>query len=199
MIRFACETCRRTLRAPDALAGKRGKCARCGGVNLVPAPVSVEVKRAAEPSPFRDPDQPVRSAIEGAIELANGKFLAVAPTAAAAGSEIAVAVGGDHPHDFYDQVAPRLGDDDPEFDADVAAPPPPPLDHPSGSSRRSTNARGRARQDRLESRAPHTGDAYELRYDSRHGGEFSRAVSAALVVGAVIGFCLGLIASRWIL
>lgn len=196
MIRFACETCRRTLRAPDALAGKRGKCARCGGVNLVPAPLSVEVKRAAEPSPFRNPDEPVRGAIEGAIQLANGKFLAVSQ--ATAGSEMAVAGGGDHPHDFYDQVAPRLADDNAEFSADVAAPPPP-LDPPGGPSRRTTGTRGRARHDPLESRAPHTGDAYELRYDSRHGGEFSRAVSAALVVGAVIGFCLGLIASRWIL
>jgi len=33
----------------------------------------------------------------------------------------------------------------------------------------------------------------------RQCAEFTRAVSAALVVGAAIGFCLGLIASRWIL
>lgn len=185
MIRFACETCRRTLRAPDALAGKRGKCARCGGVNLVPAPVTVEVKRAAEPSPFRDPDQPVRGAIEGAIQLAGGQFLAVAPARAGESDH-------EHPHDFYEQVAPRLSDDDAEFSVDVA----PPLDQ-AGSGRRST-AGGRVRHDHLGGRAPHACDGYELRYDSRHG-EFTRAVPAALVVGAVIGFCLGLIASRWIL
>jgi hypothetical protein len=192
MIRFACETCRRTLRAPDSLAGKRGKCARCGGVNLVPAPLSVDVKRAAEPSPFRNPDQPVRSAIEGAIQLASGQFLAVASAPVHTdGHE----VDREHPHDFYEQVAPRLTDDgDAEFSVDVA----PPLDQAAGSARRSTGSRSRMRHDHLESRAPHTGEAYELRYDARHG-EFTRAVSAALVVGAVIGFCLGLIASRWIL
>src|SRR3954471_24707549 len=126
MIRLACETCRRTLRAPDSLGGKRGKCARCGGVNLVPAPLSVDVKRAAEPSPFRDPDQPVRGAIEGAIQLASGQFLAVAPAPVKADGH-----DGDHeqPHDFYDQVAPRLADEDAEFSVDVA----PPLDQPGGA------------------------------------------------------------------
>lgn len=191
MIRFACETCRRTLRAPDSLAGKRGKCARCGGVNLVPAPVSVDVKRAAEPSPFRNPDQPVRGAIEGTIQLASGQFLAVAPASISADPRDG---HHGHPQDFYEQVAPRLADDDAEFSVDVA----PPLDQSTGSARRTT-ARGRVRHDHPDSRAPHTGSTYELRYDSRQGAEFTRAISAALVVGAAIGFCLGLIASRWIL
>jgi hypothetical protein len=191
MIRFACDTCRRTLRAPDSLAGKRGKCARCGGVNRVPAPLSVDVKRATEPSPFRNPDQPVRAAIEGAIELAGGHFLTVVPAAA-----ISQGRDGDdheHPHDFYEQVAPRLADEDPAFSVDVA---PPASDQPS--PRRTSATHGRVRHDPLESRAPHTGDAYEVRYDARHH-DFTRAVAAALVVGAVVGFCIGLIASRWIL
>ena len=187
MIRFACETCRRTLRAPDSLAGKRGKCARCGGVNLVPAPLVVDVKRAAEPSPFRDPDQPVRGAIEGAIQVTGGQFLAVAPAAVKADNH-----DGDHvhPHDFYEQVAPRLADDDGEFSVDV----PPPLGAPTAPSSRC----GRGRHEQLQSHGPPGGEVYELHYDS-HRGEFTRAVSAALIVGAVVGFCLGLIASRWIL
>ncbi|MDB5320730.1 MAG: hypothetical protein JWN40_2361 [Phycisphaerales bacterium] len=192
MIRFACDTCRRTLRAPDSLAGKRGKCARCGGVNRVPAPLSVDVKRAAEPSPFRNPDQPVRGAIEGAIELAGGRFLAVAPASAISDAHDAE---HEHPHDFYDQVAPRLGDDDPRFSADVNPPAP---GQSASSTRRANSTRGSVRHDPLESRAPHTADAYEMRYDARHH-DFTRAVSAALVVGAAIGFCIGLIASRWIL
>jgi hypothetical protein len=177
------------------MAGKRGKCARCGGVNRVPAPLSVDVKRAAEPSPFRDPDQPIRGAIEGQIELASGHFLVAPATVTAADGR---ADGRGHPHDFYDQVAPRLGEDEAEFSVDVG----PPVSA-QGSSGRGASSRGRARHDPLESRAPRSAagnaaDAYELRYDARHH-DFTRAVSAALVVGAVVGFCIGLIASRWVL
>ncbi|HSI36020.1 MAG: hypothetical protein ACAI43_01770 [Phycisphaerae bacterium] len=71
MIRFECETCGRALRAAAEMAGRRGRCARCGGINRVPAgagkvvhmavdeaaeadgPVSVAVKRAPGASPFR--------------------------------------------------------------------------------------------------------------------------------------------------
>jgi hypothetical protein len=37
-----------------------------------------------------------------------------------------------------------------------------------------------------------------VRYDHQ-APDFARAVSAALVVGAVVGFCLGLVASKWLL
>jgi len=72
MIRFECDTCGRALRATADMAGRRGRCARCGGINRVPAgegkvvhmavaavtaeadgPVSVAVKRAPGASPFR--------------------------------------------------------------------------------------------------------------------------------------------------
>src|SRR2546430_1659182 len=99
MIRFTCDTCGRALRAPEALAGKKGKCARCGGVNRVPHTLSVEVKRAADPSPFRNVDRPVRTAIEGAIELSGKRFLAAAPSAT---------LQDERPADFCDQVASRM-------------------------------------------------------------------------------------------
>src|SRR5689334_6505371 len=53
MIRFSCGSCNHVLRAPAELAGKKGKCACCGAVNAIPSALSVEVSRAAEPSPFR--------------------------------------------------------------------------------------------------------------------------------------------------
>lgn len=39
-IDVACPGCRRTLRAPDAVAGKRVKCPQCGAAMTVPQPVS---------------------------------------------------------------------------------------------------------------------------------------------------------------
>jgi hypothetical protein len=185
MIRFTCDTCGRSLRAPESLAGKRGKCARCGGVNRVPEVLSVDVKRAPEASPFRNADVPSRAAIEGAIELAGSRFLAVADRAID---------GNAHPRDFYEQIAPRLDERAVPPQANSAAT----VNVPPPSPRRTIHAPGRAHHHPLESRAPHTGDAYDLRLDGR-SAEFSRAIIAALVVGAVVGFCLGLLASRWIL
>jgi hypothetical protein len=189
MIRFTCDTCGRSLRAPEKLAGKRGKCARCGGVNRVPAAaVSVDVRRAVEPSPFRNADRPTRGAVEGAIELAGKRFLTVTPSSTAV-EEI------HDPRDFFDQVASHISAARPQpFTRDVAAPAAPAAPPP----RRPPPIRGRGRHHPLENRAPHTGDSYEVRYDHQPQ-EFARAVSAALVVGAVVGFCVGLVASKWLL
>src|SRR2546421_7085164 len=111
MIRFACGTCGRPLRAPDSLSGKRGRCARCGAVNRVPAPLSVEVTRAEAPSPFRSTaDLGVRLAIEANVDVPDGRFSGAAPVAAT------VAEG--NPRDFFDQVASRLADGQ-SFAADV--------------------------------------------------------------------------------
>jgi hypothetical protein len=173
MIRFSCDSCGRALRAPASMAGKRGKCARCGGVNKVPEILSVDVKRAPEASPFRDADTPTRGAIVEAVEV-GGAFLAAPVEGPVARREGAGA---------YEQVTGQLVDEetDPravraDFAASAAHASVPP--HP---------------MDGLGPSAPD----YEFQLDRSH--EMSRAIAAALVVGAVVGFCAGLLASKWIL
>ncbi len=39
-ITIHCENCRREVTAPDAAAGKRGRCPHCGHSNYIPAPVA---------------------------------------------------------------------------------------------------------------------------------------------------------------
>jgi hypothetical protein len=39
-ITIQCENCRKDVTAPDAAAGKRGKCPYCGHSNYIPAPVA---------------------------------------------------------------------------------------------------------------------------------------------------------------
>src|SRR5437867_8241150 len=105
MIRFVCGMCGRPLRAPDSLSGKRGRCARCGAVNRVPELVSVEVKRAEAPSPFRSTaDLAVRLAIDGNVDVPDGRFAGAAPVATTVVEPEA------NPRDFFDQVASRLTD-----------------------------------------------------------------------------------------
>src|SRR5439155_21340690 len=117
MIRFACGTCGRPLRAPDSLSGKRGRCARCGSVNRVPEPLSVEVKRAEAESPFRSTaDLGVRLAIDGNVDVGDGRFADAAPVATAVATT--AAEGDGNPRDFFDQVASRLAES-PAFVADV--------------------------------------------------------------------------------
>lgn len=41
-ITFRCEHCGKDVQAPDAAAGKRGKCPFCGQSNYIPAPVAEE-------------------------------------------------------------------------------------------------------------------------------------------------------------
>lgn len=38
-IKFECEHCRKTVEAPEAAGGKRGKCPYCGQSNYIPAPL----------------------------------------------------------------------------------------------------------------------------------------------------------------
>jgi hypothetical protein len=164
MIRFVCGTCGRPLRAPDSLSGKRGRCARCGAVNRVPEPLSVEVKRAEAPSPFR-------STADLAVRLAT-----------------TVVDAQVNPRDFFDQVASRLTDAQP-FAPDVqpeyaAAPVRPQFGDPQPTVRAAT-----ANTDRY---------TYVAGID-KPAPDFARAVAAALAVGAVIGFCVGLITSKWVL
>ena len=187
MIRFACGTCGRPLRAPDSLSGKRGRCARCGAVNHVPEPVSVEVKRAEPQSPFRSTaDLGVRLAINGNVDVGDARFSDAAPVATTVAA--AVANGDGNPRDFFDQVASRLADS-PAFAADVrpeyaAAPVRPQFGE---------------RPDADRAVAPTT-ERYEYaRAIEKPAPDFARAVAAAMAVGAVIGFCVGLITSKWVL
>jgi hypothetical protein len=183
MIRFVCGTCGRPLRAPDSLSGKRGRCARCGAVNRVPEPLSVEVKRAEAPSPFRSTaDLAVRLAIDGNVDVPDGRFAGMAPVATT------VVDAQVNPRDFFDQVASRLTDAQP-FAPDVqpeyaAAPVRPQFGERQGADRAVA-----ANTDRFQ---------YVAGIE-KPAPDFARAVAAALAVGAVIGFCVGLITSKWVL
>ena len=174
MIRFSCDSCGRALRAPASMAGKRGKCARCGGVNKVPEILSVDVKRAPEASPFRDADTPVRGAIVEAVEV-GGAFLstpAEAPVVRREGARAREQVTGHLVDEEGEDRTARGGYASP---ARHAAPEP---SHP---------------MDGLGSPVPD----YEFQLDRSQ--EISRAIAASLVVGAVVGFCAGLLAAKWIL
>jgi len=131
MIRFECETCRRPLRAPDDLVGKRGRCARCGAVNRVPSaagraprrqtaividqPVNVEVKRATGTSPFRSTADVELAAgalgttfvaLEGAA--AKTQFAAVDGPALLPAQEVADVGRG--AVDFLDHLSAQIGE-----------------------------------------------------------------------------------------
>jgi biopolymer transport protein ExbD len=50
MIRFRCDGCGKQLKVADSLAGKRGKCPRCGAVVNVPKPVAERFGPVTSPS-----------------------------------------------------------------------------------------------------------------------------------------------------
>ena len=172
MIRFHCATCAKPLRAPEAMAGKKGRCAQCGAVNRVPEVVSVDVKRAAAPSPFRDADAPVRGAIEKVVEMSGARFLSSPPPSGR------LAEGGG---DFFDQIAPRMGS----------------VTDPLTTVERPVRERLDPRD--YESAEDGAGDTYDLDEGDSRDAYVRRAVWAALFVGAVVGFFAGLLASRWVL
>ncbi len=49
MIAFSCQSCGTSFRVPDANAGKKGKCTKCGAIMMIPAPMA---PAPAEPEPF---------------------------------------------------------------------------------------------------------------------------------------------------
>jgi len=173
MIRFSCDSCGRALRAPASMAGKRGKCARCGGVNKVPEILSVDVKRAPEASPFRDADTPVRGAIVEAVEV-GGAFLSAPVEGPVVRREGARA---------HEQVTGQLVDDEGETPAARGG-----YASPGGHTGPEPHP--------MDGLGPPVPD-YEFQLDRSH--EMSRAIAASLVVGAVVGFCAGLLAAKWIL
>jgi hypothetical protein len=144
-------------------------------VNKVPEILSVDVKRAPEASPFRDADTPARAAIVEAVEV-GGAFLS-APVEAS----VTMRQGAR----THEQVTGQLMDEEAE--------------HPAARGGYASPGAHDASQP-----APHPMDGlglpvpdYEFQLDRSH--EMSRAIAAALVVGAVVGFCAGLLASKWIL
>lgn len=191
MIRFACATCGSSLRAPPTMAGKRGRCARCGKANLVPVVLNVDVRRTtaapAEPSPFRSTaDLAARANVEGAMELASARFHS---TPIARESLPAPAA------DFFDQVASRIngaaGPVDLNQDRRPPRQPPPEPDYDEDDD--VFAGRGRGYLPRVERRIlpPPPPDM--------RSPDLTRVVVAALIVGAIGGFCVGLIASNWIM
>jgi hypothetical protein len=193
MIRFICAHCAKPLRAPDAMAGKKGRCAQCNGVNLVPVITAVDVKRVTAPTPFRDADVPVRGAIERVVELSGGvRFAAATPATATVVDERGR--GDAQPGDFFDQIAPHLGRVAEDFDPDV---------HPS-PRHQDTPPRAPARDAvHYERVRPEPVMRYEAVQAAAAAAVVAahvrRAVIAAIVVGAILGFCAGLLASKWIL
>lgn len=182
MIRFSCDSCGTYLRAPLALAGKRGKCARCGTVNRVPVemaqparvealpePVTVAVKRAAEPSPFRSTAD---------IAAPNAYLGCATPSAALAlassGSASAVAAPP-APTDFFDHVAGRIS---------VGAASPVPALATAGAS-----------VGPVEADEDELGDLPPSR-EFAPGWTVDRRLIGVLVMGVVAGFLVGFLVGR---
>jgi hypothetical protein len=188
MIRFACATCGKSLRAPDPMSGRKGRCAHCGAVNMVPVLVpdvlTVEVRRAtgAPATPFRDPDEPVRGTIQASVVIAQGsRVLSNAPITAEAG-----AVG--QPRDFFDHVASRLTGLGEPFSADRAAP-------GAGQNRarvemeEAVELPGERLREHVAASPVVVAAAPEPR----------SAVAVALGIGVAIGFCVGIVVGKWLM
>jgi hypothetical protein len=197
MIRFACGTCGSSLRAPPGLAGKKGRCAHCGKVNQVPVVLSVDVKRttavasAAAGSPFRSTADMVARAttVEGSIELSSGPRFLTAP--------LERPTVPNETLDFFDQVASRINDfADPvaEAGADYQARTPRYAGAPT--PRRAPIDPAVATDFGPDDLPP--ARAYEAQPDHT-GPDMMRIVMASLTIGTIVGFCLGLFASKWMM
>jgi hypothetical protein len=181
MIRFSCGTCNHLLRAPAILAGKKGKCACCGAVNQVPEALSVEVARAPAASPFRSTaDLELGGTLAGTAEVEGGRFLAAAPS----GATIA-----ERPEEFFDEVTARLHEVIEEIDQNNDAPA-----QTVPAARVGVTA---AAMERASARSS-MDDLSVIPFDAPPAGIEKRGIFGALVVGIVMGFCLGLLAGKWI-
>jgi hypothetical protein len=235
MIRFSCDTCKRSLRAPMPLAGKKGRCARCGAVNRIPpaenidacdfgrtaveesSAQSVDVRRTTPSSPFRSTaDVPVHSTIEGTVQLEHAHFSSTEPATTIidetpanslagvplCGAAVLAAVkskagGTPAPQSSATSslavVVPQTVDQTDRaaiiHSAD-ARPAPTPI---PASVVRIGDAR-----DVLQNLAAEYHEPFARTFEPR-SVNLAQAVRAALVVGAVLGFCVGLIASKWLL
>jgi hypothetical protein len=181
MIRFSCGTCNHLLRAPAILAGKKGKCACCGAVNQVPEALSVEVARAPGASPFRSTaDLELRGTIAGTAEVEGGRFLAAAPSGAAI---------TERPEEFFDEVTARLNQVIEEIDH-----------HDDGGAQTVPAARvgvAAAAMEKASARED-VQDLSVIPFDAPPAGVEKRGIFGALAVGIVMGFCLGVLAGKWI-
>ena len=165
MIHFSCDSCGKALRAPESLAGKRGRCARCGQVTVVPEDkaVVVEVKRTADPSPFRSTaDYEVD---RGVVAVQSGSVLINPET-----PEAQTPPEARRRQMFIGEPYDPLGDQ--MRDVKINIPTTLPLGIPQGYATRSSSA--------LPS-------------------ETIYWIIASSIVGGVIGFCIGLIAAKWVL
>lgn len=180
MIRFSCISCNHLLRAPAILAGKKGRCARCGAVNPVPEALTVEVARAAGQSPFRSTaDLELRGTIEGTVALDDAKFLATAPDVPAISEKT---------DDFFEEVTSRLNQVIEEIDSNDSAP----MLQPAPAARIGV---GQLALEKLASgETAHI--LPSLPFDQPPGEIGRRAILGALAVGVVLGFCLGLLAAK---
>ncbi len=228
MIRFECDQCARPLRAPEGLAGKKGRCARCGAINTVPMssgrgmrvesaepalPVSVEVKRAASTSPFRDTaDMTVQSA--GAHFIGAGAAtVAMGESAMSAGGAIEVS----RPRDFVDRLAEQIGElaepltaDGPRRDSSMG-------DSSMGDASmegglpalEACSSRGGAGEAALEPlrmrRRWSMSGAQRMELPGMSAGaveplegDLKVALVRMLVVGVALGFVLGVAAAKWL-
>ena len=195
MIRFECEKCTRALRAPEPLAGKKGRCARCGAANTVPLTsarggwlrrpeaqpaLSVAVKRSMPSSPFRD-------TADVQIAPAPARFVTAAP------APLGLPEGGesdapDRPRssrDFVDRLADQIGDLAGTFSADSL----PALD-----------AAPRRRKISIETlhlaNLPHAKPSEDS--DPALGVDLRGMILGLLAIGAILGFALGLVAAKWL-
>lgn len=181
MIRFSCGTCHHQLRAPTILAGKKGKCARCGAVNHVPEALSVEVARAPAASPFRSTaDLELRGTLAGTSEVDGGRFLAQGPPGATI---------SERPEEFFDQVSARLNQVIEEIEQNN-----------DGLAEHVPAARVGVSAAALEKASARNEieDLSVIPFDTPRGHAEKRGLFGALVVGIVMGFCLGVLAGKWI-
>jgi len=197
MIRIACDQCGQPLRAPDELAGKRGRCAHCGAVNGVPATLPVGVKRYPT-SPFRSADRPTRSAIEGTTDVPPEAFYATQPTDPEAGA--IERTGGNEPREFVDRITSQITQASASFPSLADA-----TRVGEDTTRRTDAAPPGVEGDPLleedddsggDMEGPEVLDATTV---VRLADDTRAAVVVALVTGVLFGFALGLLAARWLL
>jgi hypothetical protein len=167
------------------MSGRKGRCAHCGAVNMVPVVVpdvlTVEVKRAtavAVATPFRDADHSVRGTIQATVALSQSRILSDAPI-----------TDGGQPRDFFDHVASRLTDYGEEFGTDRAAP---------GQNRARVGMVEEMPVELPPARAK-VGGAAAAVAPAAVEAEPRSAVAVALGIGVGIGFCVGIVIGKWLM
>jgi hypothetical protein len=153
-------------------------------VEPTPRILTVDVKRHASP-----PESPFRSTADVAVAQATIEDAVPVPQAHFLGSSDALyEMVGHRPGDFFAQVAPRLGLEADPYLADRPS--------PAAAAEAAPRRREQLNDRVVEKMTARYSAVYDPRRRDRH---LTQAVIAALVVGAVVGFGLGLVASKWLL